>query len=446
MRGIKDSGRSADACPVNPAMGPGPQAQELLASADHAASLALRELPEALVIVFDPKLRFVLTAGQAIERMADPAICGEGSYLADAFPAEFWQRFEPVFSSALEGETRTREIWTADERHCLMVDAGPLCSDGGSANEDCSNVAGGVAVVLDITARRTADMLAPRRTEGFEEVFEYAPVGTGLLDTDGRWLLVNRALCDITGYTSEELVGKLFDGIVHPEDIANDVEQRGRLDAGEIPAFQVEKRYFDAAGETVSAILSMSLVRGRDGEPLHYIAQLQDISERKEIEEQLLRLADHDPLTGLRNRRLFEHDLRLQIGRCQRYGETAGLMVIDLDGFRALNRDRGSAIGDETLRAVSRALTRRLRQTDLIGRLGGDELAILMPHADEEGMAVVAEGLSRVIPACSVDVGEEVYHPTASVGCTLVNQRSTGLKQVLVEAERALLAAKHERV
>ena len=98
---------------------------QLLATADHAASAALRELPEALVIVFDRQLRFVLTAGQAIERMGDPEICREGNYVADAFPAEFWERFEPLFSSALEGETRTREIWTAEERHCLMVDAGP---------------------------------------------------------------------------------------------------------------------------------------------------------------------------------------------------------------------------------------------------------------------------------------------------------------------------------
>jgi diguanylate cyclase (GGDEF)-like protein/PAS domain S-box-containing protein len=427
---------------VKPVTGSGPQAGELHANADRAAKAALRELPEALVIVFDRKMRFVLTAGNAIERMGDPGLCSEGNYVADAFPAHIWERFEPLFSSALEGETRTREVWTADERHCLMVDAGPICGDGAPPAEDLSNVTGGVAVVLDITERRHADLIVPQRTEGFEEVFERAPIGTGLLDTEGRWLLVNRALCEITGYTAEEMVGKRFEGIVHPEDVSNDLAERARLLSGEIPAFQVEKRYFDAGGETVSAILSMSLVRDREGEPLHYIAQLQDVSERKELEQQLLRLGDHDPLTGLRNRDLFEHDLRLQLGRCKRYGETAGLMVIDLDGFRAFNREEGSGAGDEMLKAVGRALTRRLRETDLIGRIGGDEFAVLLPHADEEGLAVVAEGLARVIPACSVDVGEEVAHPTASIGYTLIHQRSEGLKQVLVEAERALQKSK----
>jgi diguanylate cyclase (GGDEF)-like protein/PAS domain S-box-containing protein len=424
-------------------MGPGSQA-ELLASADHAASDALRELPEALVIVFDKQLRFVLTAGSVVDRMTNPDICREGSYVADAFPALVWERFEPLFSSALEGETRSRELWTPDERHCLMVDAGPLCSDGGPAEPDCSNVVGGVAVVLDITERRRADMLEPRHGEGFEEVFEYAPIGTGLIDTEGRWLLVNRALCEITGYTSEELLGRRFEGIVHPEDVGNDAEQRRRLLAGEIPAYQVEQRYFDAGGETVAGILSMSLIRDREGQPLHYVAQLQDISERKELEDQLLRLGDHDPLTGLRNRRLFEYDLRLQLGRCQRYGEAAGLMIIDIDDFQLFNREHGTTAGDEMLKAIARTLTRRLRETDLVGRIGGDEFAVLLPHADEEGLSVVAEGLARVIPACGVDVGESVAHPTVSIGYTLMHQQSTSLREVLVQAEQALAAARDQ--
>ena len=423
-------------------MGPGSQADQLLAGADRAADAALHELPEALVVVFDRRLRFVLTAGQAIERMGNPDVCRKGNYLADAFPAEFWRRFEPLFSSALEGETRTREVWTADERHCLIVDAGPLCVDGAPAARDCSNVDGGVAVIQDITARRHADLLAPARTEGFEEVFEHAPIGTGLLDAEGRWLLVNRALCDITGYTSEELISQRLEAIVHPEDAGAEPGLREALLSGESPALQTELRYFDASGETLAAILSMSLVRDGEGQPMHFITQLQDISARKELEEQLLRLSDHDPLTGLRNGRLFEHDLRLQLGRCRRYGETAGLMVIDLEGFRALNREHGESVGDETLKAVARALTRRLRETDLIGRIGGDEFAVLLPHADAEGLEVVAEGLERVIRACGVDAGEDVVHPAARIGRTIVHQRSGSLREVLVEAERALNDAK----
>jgi diguanylate cyclase (GGDEF)-like protein/PAS domain S-box-containing protein len=416
----------------------------LLASAEQAAAAALRELPEALILVFDGELRHVLTAGQVLERVGDPEIIREGEFVGRMFPQDLWSAIEPLFRSALEGETRSREAWTDGQRHCLMVDVGPLPLDGADSGASVTGT-GGVAVVVDITARRRADALALNPRGGFEQVFEQAPIGTGLLDADGRWLLVNRTLCDITGYTSDELIGTRFDGIVHPEDANNDLEQRQRLLAGEIPAFQVEKRYFDAAGEAVSAILSMSLVRDRDGAPLHYIAQLQDISERRRLEEQVRKLADHDPLTGLRNRRLFEHDLKLQVSRSQRYGEAAGLMVIDLDAFKQINERHGQAVGDKTLKALARALTRRLRQTDLVARLGGDEFAVLLPHIDAEGLAVVADGLSRVIPGCSIEAGETVLHPSASIGLVLIDKRTPSADQALAEARRAMYAEKRAK-
>jgi len=423
-----------------------PEADPVLASADNAAAAALRELPEATILVFDQELRFVLASGRAPEREGHPPAGQEGQFVGDLFPAGLWHLIEPLCRSALEGETRSREIWTPDQ-HCLMIDVGPLClhdppHDHPAQTSGGAIVAGGVAVVLDITARRQSNELAHRPQDHFEQVFERAPIGTGLLDRDGHWLLVNHALCEITGYTVDELIGKRFEEIVHPDDVQKDVAERAQLLAGEVPAFQTEKRYFNAAGEIMSAILSLSLVRDQDGAPLHYIAQLQDISERKRLEEHLRHLADHDPLTGLRNRRLFEHDLKLQIARSQRYGELAALMVIDLDAFKQVNDDHGHKVGDDTLKAVARGLTRRLRETDLVARLGGDEFAVLLPHIDEEGVIIVLDGLKRVIPACSIELGDAVLHPSASIGFALIDQRTSSAEQVLVEADRAMYAAK----
>jgi diguanylate cyclase (GGDEF)-like protein/PAS domain S-box-containing protein len=420
---------------------------------DDDAAAALSELPGARMLVFDRELRFIMSAGRKLEHGVggdgadpDPAVCREGAFVGDAFPESLWKLIEPLCRSALVGETRSREIRSAEDGRSLMVDVGPLRLDGAQAGTvGPPEIPCGVAVILDVTARRALDGLVRPSDAHFEQVFERAPIGTGLIDLNGRWTLVNRALCEITGYTTDELIGRRFVEITHPEDVENDTAQYADLLAGVIPAFQIEKRYFNAAGETLSAILSISLVRDAEAVPLHFIAQLQDISERKRLEEQLRHLADHDPLTGLRNRRLFENDLRLQVARSQRYGEQAAVMMIDLDGFKAINDVHGHKVGDETLGAIATALTRRLRETDLLARLGGDEFAVLLPHADAQGAALVADGLVRVIAACSIDLGDTVVHPSGSVGAAIIDRHTLSAEQVLDQADRAMYDAKRTK-
>ncbi len=417
-------------------------AAPLLAGLGEDSIVAPEELPDALIMVFDAGLRLILAAGHALGRKGSSAVYREGQPIARAFPKDLWRQIEPLCRSALDGDTRSRKIETADGRHRLAIDVGPLSLSVPAAP---AAITGGVAVVLDVSVTKRTDGPDDHRSEHFEQVFQRTPIGTGLLDCNGRWVLVNQALCDITGYTSDELIGRRFADITHPGDVRSDAGRRRQLLAGEISAYQIEKRYFNAVGETMSAILSISLVRDRAEQPLHFVVQIQDISERKRLEEHLRHLADHDPLTGLRNRRLFEHDLKLQIGRCQRYGERAALLVVDLDGFKQVNDRHGHRVGDEALKAVARTLTRRLRATDLVARLGGDEFAVLLPHMDLEGTEIVAEDLGKVIEACSVDTGDTVVHLAGSVGFALLDERTLGDEAALVEADRAMYAAKRDR-
>ncbi|NQX00508.1 PAS domain S-box protein, partial [bacterium] len=118
----------------------------------------------------------------------------------------------------------------------------------------------------------------------FFSAFAYAAIGVALVAPDGLYLKVNRALCQMLGYTEEELLKLRFQDITHPADLQGPKDERRRLLAGEIETFQVEKRYLRKDGQVVWAHLSLSLVRDEAGEPLHLIAQIQDITERKQAE------------------------------------------------------------------------------------------------------------------------------------------------------------------
>ena len=121
----------------------------------------------------------------------------------------------------------------------------------------------------------------------FESAFIHAAIGMALVAPDGRWLRVNRSVCEITGYTEEELMCRSFQDITHPDDLDLDLENVRRLLCGEASTYQMEKRYFHKNGTIVWVLLSVSLVSDEEQKPLFFISQIQDITARKESEEKL---------------------------------------------------------------------------------------------------------------------------------------------------------------
>jgi diguanylate cyclase (GGDEF)-like protein/PAS domain S-box-containing protein len=139
----------------------------------------------------------------------------------------------------------------------------------------------------DARKQHEAEIACREARELFETAFSHAPIGMALITPDGRWLKVNRALCAITGWPESELILRPFQEITHPQDVAADHEQIALLLAGEIAAYQFEKRYLRRDGTEIWAELSVSLVRDGAGDPRHFIVQVEDISARKEAQRRL---------------------------------------------------------------------------------------------------------------------------------------------------------------
>jgi PAS domain S-box-containing protein len=152
-----------------------------------------------------------------------------------------------------------------------------------------ARVLGMGTVTRDISEARRASAQLRESEERFRLTIDEAPIGMALVALDGRFIRVNRALCDIVGYSAEELTTLTFGDITHPDDLAAHVALAAKLARGEIPRYQLGMRYVRKDGSIVDVMLSGSVLRDRTGTPLHYVAQVEDITERKRAEAALRR-------------------------------------------------------------------------------------------------------------------------------------------------------------
>lgn len=278
----------------------------------------------------------------------------------------------------------------------------------------------------------------------FRLAFEQAAVGMALVAPDGRFLRVNRALCDLVGYAAQDLVSKTFQEITHPEDLDLDLEFVRRMLAGELRTYTMEKRYFHADGHTVWVLLSVSLVRGDDGEPRYFISQIQDITERRQLEQRLSFLADHDEMTGLPNRRRLREELERAVAFAQRYEQAGALLILDLDNFKQVNDTLGHHVGDSLVREVAGRLRGRLRATDVLARIGGDEFAVLLPQVNAAQAERVARDLVGTVGGGCHLVDGAVVETSASLGVALYEPGwEFDPEGLLMHADRAMYEAKN---
>ena len=233
--------------------------------------------------------------------------------------------------------------------------------------DDDGEVTGVVSVARDVSEHpgASAERLAEAESR-FAGAFEAASTGMALTAPDGRFLAVNRALCQFLERDAETLLASCVQAVTHPDDLAADVGAGTAGLAGEIDSFQQPKRYILPTGGIVWGLLTISVSRDAHGAPQHYVSQVQDITDRKTSEGELRRyaaqlqaLSEQDALTGLLNRRAFRIALEASSCACPRAGgDRCSVVLAHVDG------------DDDAVTAAAEALQRASRDADLVSASG----------------------------------------------------------------------------
>ena len=373
---------------------------------------------------------------------------------------ERMRRLEPIVT---ENAAEATEPWAVEKREALGCADGALVAIAMSAAGELFGVLGvsmastarvwtdDELTFLRIISETIAHVLerarmddALRRSEArFRSLSETAADVVLLMDASGAVQYASPSSVGLLGYTPEEMLGRLIHKMVHPDDIESLGHVRtARLQRG--APLIAECRLERADGTYVWVANSVSaVVDPSTGLAVEYRASLRDISERKRLQAALEEQALRDPLTGLGNRIMLQSRLHAAISREPTSSTEVAVLLIDLDGFKSVNDRYGHAVGDDALRVIAARLGALAREEDTLARTGGDEFVVICPATTVAQAVKIGE---RIIDAVRqpVSIDDKVVYLGASVGVAHHQGGPTDPGWLLIEADHAMYAAKHE--
>jgi diguanylate cyclase (GGDEF)-like protein/PAS domain S-box-containing protein len=277
--------------------------------------------------------------------------------------------------------------------------------------------------------------------------FANAPMGIALTTTGGVLVDANPALCAMLGRTAEELYGHPVLDHIHPEAVVAAREAHASLIAVPSRPMRHETRLQRADGTDLPVQVTASWVGESDGQAAHLVMIVEDITERKALEAQLVHRSLHDPLTGLPNRLLFQDRLWHALERGRRENTPTCVLITDLDGFKAINDELGHPMGDLVLVTFAERLRSVLRASDTAARLGGDEFSIVCENTEPADAEVLAERL-RASVTDPLSLGGTTVTIGLSIGIGSVAggiEPGDVYERVVREADDAMYADKSRR-
>ena len=310
------------------------------------------------------------------------------------------------------------------------------------------------------------------------QVFDNTILAIGVTDTEGRYETVNRAWCDFTGYSPEEAKHLNVRDLTAKEETGKSAENFRLLIEGEKDSLKLRRKYRRKDGSFFWAELYVTPVKDRDGkicgvlgifanidkevqaeqsrnELTSYLEKLSEdlenarnAMEKKNIElteayRHLEKLARFDPLTGLYNRRALEEIMQREIQRSMRTRRGFALALADIDNFKKVNDTYGHDCGDEVLKAVAEVFTGKIRNTDTVGRWGGEEFVFIIPETSQENVELVLERVRKATGERVVQCGETKLQISITIGYSYHSQQIEA-EAMINEADKALYEGKHQ--
>lgn len=294
-----------------------------------------------------------------------------------------------------------------------------------------------LGVTRDISERKRAELDLRIAAAAFE-----SQDGMVVTDADRMILRVNSAFTQITGYSAAEAIGQT------PRMLRSDRHDESFYEAmweaiERTGAWHGEIWHKRKSGDVYPEQLTITAVKAGGGQITHYVATLRDITERKQLEEEVQQLAYYDPLTRLPNRRLFNDRLSQTLARAKRAQSRMALMFIDLDKFKPINDQHGHEAGDWILEAVARRIEHCLRASDTVARVGGDEFLVLLPdiQTGEDSLAV-AEKIRIELERPFITPSQLSLHASSSIGIAIYPDHANTEEDLLRLGDRAMYQAK----
>ncbi len=299
-----------------------------------------------------------------------------------------------------------------------------------------------LAEFIDISMSKQKEEALFESEKKFQSVFERAAVGMARVSPQGLFVEVNQKLCDMLGYSKEILMKKTFQELTHPDDLKKDLEFVNKLLRDELTTYSMEKRYFHENGTIIWINSTVSLVSSATGEPKYFIAVIEDIGKRKEIERRLEIQATHDPLTGLCNRQLLDIEMGKELARAVRYDRPLSVLMIDIDHFKVVNDTYGHQAGDQVLEELAKIMELSSRDTDIVGRYGGEEFLLVLPELDNKQALIFAERIRKMAKSLNVIFNAQNIHISVSVGVATYPEHGAEVEKLITASDNAMYKAK----